>query len=56
MENMPQTDDEWRDKLTSEQFAVLRQGGTERAFAGILNDNHEPDCVEEVAVTRGLTA
>ena len=38
---MPQTDAEWRDKLTPEQFAVLRKGGTERAFAGILNDNKE---------------
>ncbi|CAM3077680.1 Peptide methionine sulfoxide reductase MsrB [Sphingomonas antarctica] len=42
MTDMPQTDAEWREKLTPEQFAVLRQGGTERAFAGILNDNHEP--------------
>jgi peptide-methionine (R)-S-oxide reductase len=42
MTDMPETDAEWREKLTPEQYAVLRQGGTERAFAGILNDNKEP--------------
>jgi len=36
------TDAEWRKILTPEQFEVLRQHGTERAFSGKLFDNHAP--------------
>jgi peptide-methionine (R)-S-oxide reductase len=34
MTDMPQSESEWREKLTPEQYQVLRQGGTERAFTG----------------------
>jgi len=36
------TDEEWRRELTPEQYRVLRQKGTERAFTGALYNDHEP--------------
>ena len=38
-EKMSLTDAEWRERLTPEQYAILRQKGTERAFTGQYEKN-----------------
>jgi peptide-methionine (R)-S-oxide reductase len=40
-EKIFKAEDEWRKELTKEQFYVLREKGTERAFTGKLTDNNE---------------
>jgi len=35
------TEAEWRELLSPEQFQVLRQKGTERAFTGTFYENHD---------------
>jgi len=40
-EKIVRTEAEWRKALTKEQFYVLREKGTERAFTGEYNDKHE---------------
>ncbi|HMO27859.1 peptide-methionine (R)-S-oxide reductase MsrB [Enterovirga sp.] len=34
------SDDEWRRRLTPQQYAVLRREGTERPYSSPLNDEH----------------
>ena len=36
------SDEQWREELTPEQYAVLRQASTERAFTGAYTDTEDP--------------
>lgn len=40
-QDMPQTEQEWLDKLGPERFEILRRHGTERAWTGELLGNKE---------------
>ena len=44
----------WKEKLTPEQYHVLRQKGTERAFTGTLYDNHDTGMYECAACGQPL--
>lgn len=38
---MEKTEEEWQEKLTPEEYRVLREGDTEAPFTGEYVDNHE---------------
>jgi peptide-methionine (R)-S-oxide reductase len=40
-EKIVRADAEWRTLLTTEQYQVLREKATERAFTGVLTQNHD---------------
>jgi len=42
MEKLDLPESEWKKRLSPEQYHVLREAGTERAFTGIYNDNKAP--------------
>ena len=42
MTDMPQTEAEWRAKLDTEQYQILREAATERPFSGKYNDTKTP--------------
>jgi peptide-methionine (R)-S-oxide reductase len=48
------TEEEWRCELTPEQYAILRQKGTEPAFSGALYENHEDGMYHCAACGAGL--
>lgn len=42
MTDIPRTDEEWRQRLTPEQYAICRCSTTERAFTGKYWNHKEP--------------
>jgi peptide-methionine (R)-S-oxide reductase len=49
-----QSESYWKEKLTPEQYQVVRLKGTERAFTGALYNNHEKGVYECVACGQPL--
>jgi peptide-methionine (R)-S-oxide reductase len=53
---LKKSDDEWKAALTSEQYAVCRAKGTERAFTGRYHDCKEPGVYRCTCCGRALFA
>ncbi len=41
LKKLPANEEEWRQRLSPEEYSVLRQAGTERAFTGQYVDNED---------------
>lgn len=50
------SDAEWRKKLNAEQYRIMRQAGTERAFSSPLNSEHREGIYHCTACDRALYA
>jgi len=48
------SEEDWKKKLTPEQYHVLREKGTEQAFTGKYYDNHETGMYECAACGHAL--
>lgn len=53
---MPKTEDEWKNKLTPEQYAVLREKGTEAPFTHALLQEHRDGMYRCAACGQALFA
>ncbi|MDB5224588.1 MAG: msrB [Candidatus Adlerbacteria bacterium] len=56
MERMPTTEDGWKAQLTPEQYAVLRERGTEAPFTGALLQEHRDGVYRCAACGQALFA